>query len=846
MCKEPGFVLGDEKKPGFFLFAPKRKGIPPKKDIREVKTVKHEEIIRKMTLEEKCYMFSGRNFWQTRSVKRVGIPNMTMADGPHGLRKQEGVGDQLGLNHSLPATCFPTAATVANSWDPALAEEIGQCLGEEAAIQDVCVLLGPGLNIKRSPLCGRNFEYFSEDPYLAGKMAAGYIRGIQSSGVSACPKHFAANNTELRRMASDSVVDERTLREIYLTGFEIAVKEGHPKSVMSAYNQVNEVYANENIHLLQEILRDEWGFDGFVVSDWGASNDHVAGVCAGSHMEMPTTGGDSDEELLQAVRDGRISEEMIDRRLDELLDVILSTRAACDEARGRNFDRDAHHAVAQKASQESIVLLKNEGNILPLAKGAKVAVIGEFAQKARYQGVGSSVVNPTKLEHTMDVIQNFDLNVIGFEPGYFCHGLTELSRIQKAVELAKQADYVLLYLGLDEISEAEGLDRAHMKLPQCQIDLLNAVSAVNANIIAIFSAGSSVEMPWLPKCKALVDGYLSGQAGASAMLRVILGEVNPSGKLSETYPIRYEDTPSAPYFPARERTVEYREGLYVGYRYFETAKIPVLFPFGFGLSYTAFEYSGLKINSRGATFTLKNTGKMDGAEVTQLYVSAQCKGVYRPAKELKGFAKVFLKAGESRNVSIPFDDKTFRYFNRKTNRFEREGGNYDILIGASAADIKLKGTMAVLDSGAALPYDMSRLPSYATGKITNISDEEFTILLGHPIPDGHWSKTLQMNDAICQLRGAKSLKARLFYQLITAVLDKRIARGEPDLNMTFIYNMPFRAIGKMSGGVFSQEMCQGIVTMVNGHALAFCQGLGKLVGGFFKQRKIRKKASRMN
>jgi len=798
-----------------------------------------------MTLEEKCYLFSGKDFWQTRSVSRAGLPSVTLSDGPHGVRKQEGAGDQLGLNGSIPATCFPTAATMANSWDPELGEEMGRYLGEEAAVQDVSVLLGPGLNIKRSPLCGRNFEYFSEDPYLAGKMAAGYIRGIQSQGISACPKHFAANNTELRRMASDSVVDERTLREIYLTGFEIAVKEGGARSIMSSYNEINGVYSNENPHLLQEILRDEWGFDGFVVSDWGASNDHVEGVRAGAHLEMPTTGGDSDEELIAAVKAGRISEEVIDRRLDELLDVILPTRAACDKVKGKTFDVDAHHAMAQKASEQSIVLLKNEGNILPLQKGAKVAVIGEFARKPRYQGAGSSVVNPTRLDNTLDVIKNFDLNVVGFEPGFPRHGPTDRSMVQKAAELAKQADYVLLYIGLDEISESEGLDRPHMKLPQSQIDLLDAVSAANPNVIAVFSAGSAVEMPWLPKCKALVDGYLCGQAGAAAMLRVLLGEVNPSGKLSETYPLRYEDVPSAPYFPAKERTVEYREGLYVGYRYFETAKAPVLFPFGYGLSYTTFEYSDLRITGKDVQFTLKNTGDRDGAEAAQLYVSAKCGGVYRPVKELKGFRKVFLRAGEARSVTISLDDKAFRYFNVKTGRWETEGGEYEILVGASVSDIRLSGTVNVQGTGAELPYDMSKLPDYAAGTVKNVPDSEFAALLGHAIPDGHWSGTLGMNDAICQLYYAKSLKARLVYKILTSRLNKSIARGEPDLNITFIYNMPFRAIGKMAGGVCSQEMCQGILTIVNGHAIAFFKGLGQLAAGFFKQRKIQKKAGEM-
>ena len=763
--------------------------------------MKHPDIIKQMTLEEKCYLLSGKDFWQTRSVERLGVPNMTLSDGPHGIRKQAGEGDQLGLNPSLPATCFPTAATVANSWDVALGEEIGAHLGEEAASQGVGVVLGPGLNVKRSPLCGRNFEYFSEDPYLAGKMAAGYIRGIQKNGVSACPKHFAANSQELRRMASDSVMDERTLREIYLTGFEIAVKEGHAKSIMSSYNRVNGTYANENKHLLQEILRDEWEFDGFVVSDWGGSNDHTAGVTAGSHLEMPTTGGDSDLELVDAVKSGKLSEELLDRRVDELLDVILSVTKAVKPLEGKSFDIEVHHAMAAKASEQSIVLLKNEGNILPLKKGAKVAVIGEFAQKARYQGAGSSVVNPTRLDNAMDVIKNFGLDVAGFEAGYPRSGKGDPAMQARAVELAKQADVVLLYIGLDEISESEGLDRSHMKLPQSQINLLEAVAAANPNVVAVMSAGSAVEMPWLPKVKGLVHGYLCGQAGASSVLKVIMGQVNPSGRLAESYPVKYEDVSSAPYFPSKERNAEYREGLYVGYRYFETANVPVLFPFGFGLSYTTFEYSDLSVTGKEASFTLKNTGSMDGAEVAQLYVSKPDGDVFRPVKELKGFTKVFLKAGESKKVTIPLDDKAFRYFNVDTNRFEVEGGTWTVMIGASVADIKLSGAVEIKGTNAASPYDRDKFAKYFSGDIKNISDGEFEALLGHPIPDGHWSGLLDMNDALCQMYYAKGAAGRLAYKILTHFINKSIEKGQPNLNLLFNYNMPFRAIAKMTGGI---------------------------------------------
>ncbi len=804
--------------------------------------LKHQDIISRLTLEEKCHLLSGRDFWSTVSVEAKGVPSICLSDGPHGLRKQEGAGDQLGLNGSLPATCFPTAATIANSWDEALGEEIGVCLGEEAAAQGVGVLLGPGLNIKRSPLCGRNFEYFSEDPYLAGKMAASYIRGIQRLGVSACPKHFAANGTELRRQASNSVMDERTLREIYLTGFEIAVKEAHPLSIMSSYNEVNGVYANENAHLLQEILRDEWGFEGFVVSDWGANNDFVEGVRAGSHLEMPTTGGDSPRQLMAAVEAGKISIEMVDRRVDELLDVVLPVAEAVKRHNAKPFDVEAHHAVAMRASEQSIVLLRNEGGILPLQAGTKVAVIGDFAETPRYQGAGSSVVNPTKVDTTMGVIGGFPLEVVGFEKGYPRVGEGDPALRDAAAALAKKADVVLLYLGLDEISESEGLDRSHMKLPQSQVDLLQAVSGANPNVVIVMSAGSAVEMPWLDRCKAMVHGYLCGQAGASAVLKVVCGQVNPSGKLNETYALRYEDVPTAPYFPARQRNVEYREGLYVGYRYFETVKQPVLFPFGFGLSYTTFEYSGLQVSDKGVTFTLANTGSMDGAEVCQLYVGAQKPHVYRPAKELKGFAKVFLKAGESKTVTIPLDDKAFRYFNIETNRFEIDGGTYDLMVGASVADIRLTGSLEVKGTDAAVIPALSTIPSYAKGEVLAVSDDEWKRLLNHDIPDGSWSGTIGMNDAICQLYYAKALKARVICGIMTRMLNKSIERGKPDLNITFTYNMPIRAIGKMAGGLVSQKMCEDICTIVNGHGIAFCKGIAGVIAGFFKQMGVAKKA----
>ena len=804
--------------------------------------MKYKKIISNMTLEEKCYFLSGKDFWQTKSLKRLGIPSITMADGPHGVRKQIGAGDQLGLNPSAPSTCFPTAAAVANSWNPELGEEIGRCLGEEGACQGVHVLLGPGVNIKRSPLCGRNFEYFSEDPYLSGKMGAGYVRGIQEKGVSACPKHFAANSQELRRMASNSVVDERTLREIYLTAFEILVKEANPHSIMSSYNRINGVYASENKHLLRDILKEEWGFDGYTVTDWGGSNDHVAGVLAGTHMEMPATGGDSDFQLAEAVKAGRVSESWIDTMVDELLSVVMSTSEAIKEKQGQPFDVELHHQIARKAAEESIVLLKNEGDLLPLKPGTKTALIGDFAENPRYQGAGSSVVNPTKVESLQSVISDSDLDVIGFARGYRRVGPVSSQLEEEAVKLAKNADVVLLCIGLDEISESEGLDRSHMKLPESQLHLLERLSKIHDNIVVILSAGSVVEMPWLSGCKALLHGYLCGQAGASAILKVLTGQVNPSGKLAETYPIRYEDTPSAPYFPGREKNAEYREGLYVGYRYFETAHVPVQFPFGFGLSYTTFAYSDLKVTAEKAVFTLTNTGSRDGAEIAQLYVSAKCSGVFRPEKELKGFKKVYLKAGESRQVAIDLDDKAFRYFNTKTNRFEVEEGVYEILIGASAADIRLRESVEIEGTGAELPYERERLQEYYSGSIKAVSDKEFETLLGHKIPDGHWSGTLELNDAICQMSYGKNPIGRMIYRIMTGMLKKAEKKGTPDLNLLFIYNMPFRGIAKMTAGMVTMEMAEGIVDMVNGHMV---KGMKKLAGGYIRSGKKKKLAKGM-
>ena len=772
-----------------------------------------ELLLKELTLEEKCALLSGAETFKTRGMPKHGIPQIWLSDGPHGLRKQAGESDHLGLNPSVPATCFPTASAVANSWDAALGEEIGAALGEEAAAQEVSVLLGPGLNMKRNPLCGRSFEYFSEDPYLAGKLAAGYIRGIQSKGVAACPKHFAVNSQETRRMASDSIVDERTLREIYLTGFEIAVKEGHPRSIMSSYNLVNGTYANENKHLLMEILRGEWGFDGAVITDWGGSNDHALGVKNGSTLEMPAPGGDSVRELLVAVESGKISESDIDARLSELLPLVFDTKAALDAA-PREFDAAAHHALARRAAEESLVLLKNEASLLPLAAGSKVAVIGDFAKNPRYQGAGSSMVNSTQVDVLLDKLIDSELNVIGYQQGFDRHGKPDAALQKSACELAAQANAVILCMGLDEIAESEGLDRSNLHLAQNQVDLLQAVAAVNPKIVVVLYSGSVVETPWLDNCQALLYAALGGQAGAGAVANALAGKVNPCGKLAETWPLAYADVPSAADFATRRKTVEYREGLYIGYRYFTTAEKAVRFPFGYGMSYTTFAYSDLVTDEQGVSLTVTNTGSVAGTEIVQLYIAKKNSELFRPAKELKGFARVTLAPGEKQRITIMLDDKAFRFWNVKANRWEIEGGEYELLVGASVEDIRLCEKISVHGTATVHPYEDRNLDCYYKGDVLHVSDADFEKLLGHPIPNG--KTKIDRNLTLGELNHARSPLGWLVWLVLTILLDASYKRGKPDLNILFQYNMPLRALAKMTNGAISMGMVDGIVMELQG------------------------------
>jgi len=682
--------------------------------------MKNLELIRQMTLEEKASLMSGENFWMSKKIDRLGIPSIYFADGPNGVRSQTDQVDHLGLNPGKPSTCYPTASAIANSWDTDLAETVGQALGEEARNQGINVLLGPGLNMKRNPLCGRNFEYFSEDPILSGKMAAAFTRGIQSNGISACIKHFAVNNQELHRMSNDSVLDERTLRELYLTGFEIAVKEGKPLSVMSSYNKVNGSHASENSHLLSDILRNEWGFEGIVVTDWGGSHDRVAGLNAGTNVEMPSSGTNSDIEIINAVRSGLIPETVLDRRVDEylsfLIDLGVMGRENEQNIASSGKDAEYFHGIAMKAAEESVVLLKNDDSMLPLAEGTRVAIIGDFARVPRYQGGGSSNVNPTKVDNAVDCISNTSLDMVGCEPGFRRNGTEDKAMQTAALELAGKAQVILLYIGLDEMSEVEGLERSHMRISENQISLLKALKEVNPNIICVLSCGSAIEMPWTDDCRAMLHGSLSGQAGAMAMLNVITGRVCPGGKLSESYPMKYEDVSSFGYFPGPESTTEYRESIFVGYRYFGKKGIKPRFPFGYGLSYTSFGYSDLAVDKGGVTFTITNTGKTEGAEIAQLYVGLENSEIFRPKQELKGFVKLKLQPGESRRVAIPFDDRTFRYFNVKTGRFEVEGGTYSILVGASSEDIRLTGEFSNEGTGAKSPYIRTKMEHYYTAE----------------------------------------------------------------------------------------------------------------------------------
>ena len=805
--------------------------------------------LEELSVAEKAAMLSGGSEWDSRGNEKAGIPSFVMSDGPHGVRRQLGEGDHLGLGASKPATCFPTAGTVANSWDPALAEEMGEALGQEAHDLDVNVLLGPGMNIKRNPLCGRNFEYYSEDPIVAGRMAAGLIRGIQSNGVSACPKHFAVNSQELRRQASNSVVDERTMREIYLTAFEIAVREAAPMTIMTSYNEINGVYAHENKHLLQDILRNEWGFDGMVVSDWGGSNSAVAAVKAGGSLEMPSPGYTSVRELEGAVKAGTLSEADINARAAEVAKIARLTKT---EGVGRDdLLKDAvaaaHHEVARKVAENSSVLLKNAAAALPLAAGTRVAVIGDMAKTPRFQGSGSSKVNATREENILDELKNAaaatGVTVAGYAQGYDRQGTKNQTLIDEAKTLAAAdtTDAVIAVVGLDERSESEGLDRSTMAIPQVQNDLVDALTATGKPVIIVLVAGSPVELPWFDAVSAILYVGLSGQAGASATVRALTGQINPSGHLAETWPISYVDCPSAGWYPAIGRDAIYREGPFVGYRYYETANVPVRFPFGYGLSYATFTYSNLTADETGVQFTVTNDSDVPGATVAQLYVTGPSDGVLRPARELKGFAKVQLDAHESKTVRIEFDRYTFRHFDTAANAWRTESGVWTLAVGTNAEDLPLTCEFAIAGDVDAIPADPA-LGHYLTGDVKHVTDAEMAVLFGHEVIAPGKPTTFGVNDPISSWVDSKGLVARTIAKTLTNREAKtRQKTGAPDLNMLFILNMPPRAMSKMTQGMVDSAMVDAIVKIANGHTF---RGLGGIIAGYFRNQSANKRTAK--
>lgn len=671
-----------------------------------------KELVQRMTLEEKAGMCSGLDFWHLKGVERLGIPSIMVTDGPHGLRKQDSSADHLGLTASVPATCFPSAAGLASSWDTELARQVGVALGEECQAEDVAVLLGPGVNIKRSPLGGRNFEYFSEDPLLSTRMAAGHIKGVQSQGVGTSLKHFAVNNQEERRMSIDAIVDERTLREIYLASFEGAVKDAQPWTVMNSYNKVNGTYAGENEWLLTDILKDEWGHEGIVVSDWGAVNERADALAAGMELEMPASGGIGERKVIDAVENGELSLEKLDRAVERLLTLIF--KAVDHKKENATYDKEEHHQLARKVASESMVLLKNEESILPLQREGSVALIGAFARKPRFQGGGSSHINPTQVDDIVDEMTRVagEGVKLTYAPGYRIEADdVDESLMADAIQTAQAADTAIVFVGLPDRYESEGYDRSHLRLPDNHIRLIEEVAKVQPRVIVVLSNGSPVEMPWLPKVQAVLEAYLGGQAVGGAIADLLYGEVNPSGKLAETFPAQLSHNPSYLNFPGEGDRVDYREGIFVGYRYYDTKQIDPLFPFGYGLSYTTFEYADLTVNRTELTdqdevqvsVRVTNTGDRAGKEIVQLYIHDVESTVIRPAKELKAFAKIQLEPGQSEVIGFTLDKCSFAYYNVDMKDWHVETGEFEIQVGSSSRDIHLQTRVTVESTATFIP-----------------------------------------------------------------------------------------------------------------------------------------------
>ncbi|MBU9714207.1 glycoside hydrolase family 3 C-terminal domain-containing protein [Evansella tamaricis] len=799
------------------------------------------DILEQLTLEEKAGLCSGADMWNTKSVERLGIPSIMVSDGPHGLRKQPDGMDNFGLHHSLPATCFPTASALGSSWNPSLIREVGEAIAQECLTQGVSVLLGPGINIKRNPLCGRNFEYYSEDPYLTGEMATAFIKGVQSKGIGTSIKHFAVNNQENYRMTIDAVVDERALREIYLLGFEMAIKEAEPWTVMCAYNKVNGTYASENKKLLTDILETEWNYDGMVMSDWGAVNDRVEGVQSGLHLEMPGGGLDNDKKIVEAVKNGTMSMEVLDKAVAKLLQLILNGESNKDTK--ASFDQESHHQLAIKAAKDSAVLLKNENGILPLTKDKKkYALIGDLAVHSRYQGSGSSLINPTMIDSVYDAFTEKGID-FQYAKGYDrIDGKTDLDLVYEAVEQAKDSDVAIIVAGLPALAESEGFDRDHMKLPLNQTELIKEISAVHDNVVIVLVGGAPVEMPWISEVRGLLNLYLAGQGIGSAAVDLLFGIHNPSGKLAETFGKTYEDYPSASYFPEGPATVEYRESIYVGYRYFDTAKVEPLFPFGYGLSYTTFRFSNLVLSEREidengtleVSVNVTNSGDRPGAEVVQLYVKDTTSHVFKAEKELKRFQKVFLQPGETVTCQFELDRRAFSFYNVDMEDWCVISGEYEILIGSSSRDIFEQSIVKVLGKEFQMPYEGKNIPSFLTPPYPfKAQDREFAIVYGKSLP----SKATFPGEEFSYDSTLKEISSTFVGKKVHDAIIKQITRPYREMedenavvskNMMkkMIPNHPLRSLAISSNGALTFGMLDGLLLILNRKRI---KGTGKLI-----------------
>lgn len=791
-----------------------------------------EELVSKMTLEEKASLCSGKNFWFLKGVPRVGVPEFMVSDGPHGLRKQDLASDHLGVNESIKATCFPTSVGIAASFDRDVADKLGDALGKEAVAEHVSVVLGPAINMKRSPLCGRNFEYMSEDPYLAGELAASYINSVQKHNVGVSVKHFAANNQEKRRMSVSAEMDERTLREIYLAAFETAVKKANPWTLMCSYNKINGVYSSENEWMLSKVLRDEWGFKGYVMTDWGAIADRVTGLKAGIELEMPSSCGKNDKQIVKAVKDGTLEESVLDRAVERILKTQLKNlRAATDVV----YDRDADHDIARRLAGKCMVLLKNDG-ILPLDKSKKYAFIGEFAKVPRFQGGGSSHINSSKFVGCWDAADGIDKV---YAAG--CGQKDELTEeaLNEAVSAAKNADVAIVFVGLPDSFESEGYDRATMDMPQSHNRLVEKVAEANPNTVVVLHNGSPVTMPWLDKVKGVLEAYLGGQASGGAVYDILFGDVNPSAKLPETFPLALEDNPSHANFPGNPLTVEYREGLYIGYRYYDTAKKDVLFPFGFGLSYTTFEYSDLKLSTDvlaadgevEVSFKIKNTGDRAGAEVAQIYVSDKESTAFRPVKELKGFEKVELEAGEEKTVSVTLGKRAFAFYNVDAQDWQVEAGEFTVMVGAGSRDIRLSAVLTAVGDATEISDRRADLPSYYSGEVASVGDAEFSALLGRELSPTTLPADCVLTEANCFLDAQHTKWGARINKLIRRVLKGNKELGDSDIMATMALETPFRAMKNMSGGVMDDRLLGGLLRILNGDKPL--KGLFQIIGSCF-------------